>query len=279
MRGSTRRSRRWSSSRRVATCGDARAVIPPRRVQHNRSTTPPARHGRRSLRGVPVRRRLALGTWQQLVLIDFDDRPRERTVVVQVLASAASGVALVGETAGLPSPRSPSSIGPKRTRRRESTRLPIASAMRRTWRLRPSRRTISISRSSRRRTSAGAVGPSSSSTPSARRRRSSSPGGRRSLHPVGLRHFVARVGEAVGQLAVVGEQQQAGRVGVEPADRVEARLALDQADHRRPRSGLLRGRDDAGRLVDRPDLTRLRADQRRRRPAPRRPPRRRAPDP
>jgi secondary thiamine-phosphate synthase enzyme len=28
---------------------------------------------------------LALGTWQQLVLIDFDDRPRERIVVVQVL--------------------------------------------------------------------------------------------------------------------------------------------------------------------------------------------------
>ena len=30
--------------------------------------------------------RLALGTWQQLVLIDFDDRPRERTVIVQVTA-------------------------------------------------------------------------------------------------------------------------------------------------------------------------------------------------
>jgi secondary thiamine-phosphate synthase enzyme len=30
--------------------------------------------------------RLALGTWQQVVLIDFDDRPRDRTVVVQVLA-------------------------------------------------------------------------------------------------------------------------------------------------------------------------------------------------
>ncbi|MEX0971691.1 MAG: secondary thiamine-phosphate synthase enzyme YjbQ [Solirubrobacterales bacterium] len=28
--------------------------------------------------------RLALGTWQQLVLIDFDDRARERTVVVQI---------------------------------------------------------------------------------------------------------------------------------------------------------------------------------------------------
>lgn len=27
---------------------------------------------------------LALGTWQQIVLIDFDDRPRERTVVIQV---------------------------------------------------------------------------------------------------------------------------------------------------------------------------------------------------
>lgn len=29
---------------------------------------------------------LAIGTWQQLVLLDFDDRPRERTVVVQVLS-------------------------------------------------------------------------------------------------------------------------------------------------------------------------------------------------
>jgi secondary thiamine-phosphate synthase enzyme len=28
---------------------------------------------------------LALGTWQQVVLLDFDDRPRRRTVTVQVL--------------------------------------------------------------------------------------------------------------------------------------------------------------------------------------------------
>jgi secondary thiamine-phosphate synthase enzyme len=35
---------------------------------------------------VPVRDgRLALGTWQQLVLVDFDDRPRQRTVMVQVI--------------------------------------------------------------------------------------------------------------------------------------------------------------------------------------------------
>jgi thiamine phosphate synthase YjbQ (UPF0047 family) len=29
--------------------------------------------------------RLATGTWQQVVLLDFDDRPRDRTVIVQVL--------------------------------------------------------------------------------------------------------------------------------------------------------------------------------------------------
>jgi secondary thiamine-phosphate synthase enzyme len=29
---------------------------------------------------------LGLGTWQQLVLVDFDDRPRERIVSVQVLS-------------------------------------------------------------------------------------------------------------------------------------------------------------------------------------------------
>ncbi|HKF81105.1 MAG TPA: secondary thiamine-phosphate synthase enzyme YjbQ [Thermoleophilaceae bacterium] len=36
---------------------------------------------------VPLRGgRLGTGTWQQVVLVDFDDRPRERTVVVQVLS-------------------------------------------------------------------------------------------------------------------------------------------------------------------------------------------------
>ena len=30
--------------------------------------------------------RLTLGTWQQIVLIDFDDRPRHRTVSVQVVS-------------------------------------------------------------------------------------------------------------------------------------------------------------------------------------------------
>jgi secondary thiamine-phosphate synthase enzyme len=30
--------------------------------------------------------RLMLGTWQQIVLLDFDDRPRERTVIVNVIS-------------------------------------------------------------------------------------------------------------------------------------------------------------------------------------------------
>ena len=29
--------------------------------------------------------RLMLGTWQQVVLVDFDDRPRERTVLVNLI--------------------------------------------------------------------------------------------------------------------------------------------------------------------------------------------------
>ena len=30
---------------------------------------------------------LALGTWQQVILIDFDNRPRQRTILVQVTAA------------------------------------------------------------------------------------------------------------------------------------------------------------------------------------------------
>jgi secondary thiamine-phosphate synthase enzyme len=59
--------------------------------EHNRLNhdTNSHAHQRASLIGpsetVPIiDGRLALGTWQQLVLLDFDDRPRERTVVVQV---------------------------------------------------------------------------------------------------------------------------------------------------------------------------------------------------
>jgi secondary thiamine-phosphate synthase enzyme len=61
--------------------------------EHNRLNhdTNSHAHQRASLIGaseqVPViGARLALGTWQQLVLIDFDDRPRDRTVVVQAVS-------------------------------------------------------------------------------------------------------------------------------------------------------------------------------------------------
>ena len=30
-------------------------------------------------------RKMALGTWQQIILVDFDNRPRQRTVVVQIM--------------------------------------------------------------------------------------------------------------------------------------------------------------------------------------------------
>jgi len=32
-----------------------------------------------------IRSRLGLGTWQQIILIDFDNRPRERTIILQAI--------------------------------------------------------------------------------------------------------------------------------------------------------------------------------------------------
>ncbi len=32
-----------------------------------------------------VRGRLGLGTWQQIILVDFDNRPRDRTVILQII--------------------------------------------------------------------------------------------------------------------------------------------------------------------------------------------------
>lgn len=68
-------------------------LIPPEGdYEHNRLNhdTNSHAHQRASIVGpsevVPVvDGRLALGTWQQLVLIDFDDRPRERTVILQAI--------------------------------------------------------------------------------------------------------------------------------------------------------------------------------------------------
>jgi len=58
-------------------------------------------HVRASLLGASLvipfsNQRLALGTWQQIVLIDFDNRPRSRQIVVQIMgeSSAATQTAL-----------------------------------------------------------------------------------------------------------------------------------------------------------------------------------------
>jgi secondary thiamine-phosphate synthase enzyme len=68
-----------------------RLVPPDRDYEHNRlnADTNSHAHIRAAIVGpsetIPIAGgKLATGTWQQVVLVDFDDRPRERTVVVQV---------------------------------------------------------------------------------------------------------------------------------------------------------------------------------------------------
>jgi hypothetical protein len=66
---------------------------------------------------------------------------------------------------------------------------------------------------------------------------------------VDLLHLVAGMGEPVREVAVIGEQERSGRVGVEAADRNDARRVLDELDHSRPALGIAGGRDHAGGLV------------------------------
>jgi secondary thiamine-phosphate synthase enzyme len=70
-----------------------RLIPPTGDYEHNRLNhdTNSHAHQRAAIVGasevVPIEGgRLALGTWQQLVLIDFDDRPRERTILIQVVS-------------------------------------------------------------------------------------------------------------------------------------------------------------------------------------------------
>ena len=48
---------------------------------------------------------------------------------------------------------------------------------------------------------------------------------------------------------VVRQQQDAGRVGIEPADRHDAGRVIDELDDRRPALRVAGGRHDSGRLV------------------------------
>ena len=81
--------------------------------------------------------------------------------------------------------------------------------------------------------------------------------GRLHPRPVDLPDPVARMGEQLGELAVVGEQDQPGAVRVEAPDRVEPPPRAHELDHGRPPVRVARGRDHAGRLVERMDLARL----------------------
>jgi len=57
------------------------------------------------------------------------------------------------------------------------------------------------------------------------------------------------MGEPVRELSVVREQQGAGSVGVEAADRDDADSEVDQVDHGAPALGIADGRDGSGGLV------------------------------
>ena len=75
---------RAALERLIPAEGDYRAQRAQRRHATRTPTSAPRSSGRRR-RSRSATGKLELGTWQQIVLVDFDDRPRQRTVVVQVL--------------------------------------------------------------------------------------------------------------------------------------------------------------------------------------------------
>ena len=80
------------------------------------------------------------------------------------------------------------------------------------------------------------------------------------LGDVDLLDLVARVRKRVRELAVVGEQERAGRVCVEPADRDDAGGVVDEVDDGSPPLWVARGRDHARRLVQEDVGERLQLD-------------------
>lgn len=72
-------------------------------------------------------------------------------------------------------------------------------------------------------------------------------------NPVGFRDVVARVGQTLGQLAVVDEQQRAAGVGIEPTDGMQAGplapFGGQQVEDRAPPARVATGRNDPRRFV------------------------------
>ncbi len=67
---------------------------------------------------------------------------------------------------------------------------------------------------------------------------------------IGLLDFEARMGEPVGELTVIGQEDQAGRVDVEAAHRVQPQGRENQRHHRRAALGIASGGDHSEWLVD-----------------------------
>jgi hypothetical protein len=69
-------------------------------------------------------------------------------------------------------------------------------------------------------------------------------------HPVHLAHPVTWVHEVMGQVAIVGEHQQAAGVGVQPSDREQARTGRQVVAHGAPPFGIAQRGHHAHRLVE-----------------------------
>src|SRR5262245_41765783 len=67
---------------------------------------------------------------------------------------------------------------------------------------------------------------------------------------VGLFDSIARMGQSIGEFAVVGHENQTLARPVEPADGEDPLLGWYQIDDPRAATGIVIGRDDADRLVD-----------------------------
>ena len=64
-----------------------------------------------------------------------------------------------------------------------------------------------------------------------------------------LLHLVARVGELVGQLAIIGKQQETLAIDIKPAHGIDAGGDIDQIDHCRATLGVIHRRDHANGLI------------------------------
>ena len=140
-----------------------------------------------------------------------------------------------------PSSRSPSRSGPKATRSSGRTGWPTAAHMRLTWRLRPSwMRQLDGARARPAHAAPARSGRPRARRPSRSARSARSPtGALATVAAVGLGHLEARVRQPVGELAVVGQQDQPGvSASRRPTGYSRGRRG-HELDHRRATVGVL----------------------------------------